>query len=158
MIQMIARDKYETYIAKLNPKNCILCDLGKQIVIKEFKLWTWIINLSPYWEYHTMLIPKRHAVNVADLNMNELYELGSIYTEILDKLKVAGFKHSDGKLISKYLVMIRTRFDGVDYSTDIARPDHLHIHFLPDRKGMLTPLLNDKAYKIPLKGFLAKLR
>ena len=151
--KLVSRQEYEEWFNNETSDKCLLCDPSTQIVIKEFKYWTWIVNPSPYWGYHTMLIPKRHIEHMSEINSKEWKEYRDIYDLVLERYKQAAFKHPDGSDIVKYLIIIRARDYTLDHSMDIARPKHLHIHFLPDKKDMFAPQYDSNASKIPMEEF-----
>ena len=156
MKKMLSRKEYEKWFNAYKG-DCMLCDLDKQFILREYKHWLWIVNIAPYWRYHTMVIPRRHILHLSEIRLSEWTEFRIIYEDVIGAYREAKFKHANGTDIVKYLIMIRARDYNLDHSQDIKRPDHLHIHFLPDAIGKLDPLLEEQASEIPLEEIYSKL-
>ena len=59
---------------------CPFCDIyNKQIVLKETKGWQLIANIAPYWKYHTIIVPRRHIVDLPDITSNDHIEIIFLY-------------------------------------------------------------------------------
>jgi len=156
-LKLLSREEYEAWYGKDVSTTCHFCSPQRGLVLKEYIHWFWIINLSPYWGYHTMLIPKRHLLHMSDINELEWSEFRRIYDDVITRYREAHLKHPDGTDIVKYMIVVRARDYVLDHSNDIRRPDHLHVHFMPDKKGMFNPLINKDAHKIPVSEFFVKL-
>ena len=145
-IRMIPREMYESWFHALHTRQCLLCDPSQQIIIKSWDKWLWIVNISPYFEYHTMVVPKRHILDLGDITIEEFAEFKKVYFEVVNGYAKGKFKHQDGKPVMKHLWFVRSRDMNFDHSADISRPEHLHIHVSPDYKGFFDPILHKDAY------------
>ncbi|MBK7543858.1 MAG: HIT family protein [Candidatus Competibacteraceae bacterium] len=83
-----------------------------------------VLAISAEWSVspgHTLLLPRRHVVSVADLNIVEWVELGQLLTEIrallLAKLQPEGFSI------------------GIEERAAAQTVKHLHLHLIPRYHG-----------------------
>lgn len=156
MKKLLNRQDYDKWFEKHKDK-CLLCQPEKQILIQDFMLWSWIVNIGPYRKYHTMLVPKRHIKYLSEVDGIEFAELTYIYDEIMDRYRKAELMEN-GKPVIRFLITIRARYSDFDYEGKTnARPEHLHIHFFPDSSKLLDPILDPEASKIDLDKFIKAL-
>ena len=153
MKPLMPRDDYQKWFESSN--SCLLCQPDEQIVLKEYKHWLFIVNRAPYRRYHTMIIPKRHVKHLHRLNYQETITLPKVYQDVMKRYKSTGVKLEDGEKPDRYLVMIHASQEGLETK---ERPEHLHIHFLPYRTGLLSPLMLPETIKFKLDSFIKKIR
>ena len=128
-------------------KECRLCKIKKQHVIKSFKNWTWVFSEFPYYKYHTMLVPKSHILRFHQLNNDEILELLSIIKEIEFIYKKSGVIGKKSKYGTQLLIFWRSRY----WAPDKKFVEHLHMHFCPEFGGAWDTILDDNAHEIDLK-------
>jgi diadenosine tetraphosphate (Ap4A) HIT family hydrolase len=73
-MKILSRQEYYEERKKSTSPECVLCH-QKQLVLGETKYWRWIAARAPYWKYHTMIVPKRHFVELYEINDEEWNEL-----------------------------------------------------------------------------------
>lgn len=147
---MISREKYEKLMTNSSRGHCHFCDLETQVVLGVSTHWIWIANLSPYWRYHTLLIPKIHKSKLNDTTQDELLDFMAFYPKIVRHLLDLNLKHKDGKPMDQFILMIRERYDNISGST-YYKPDHLHIHLAPDKEGVERFVLDESAINIDIE-------
>ncbi len=85
--------RMEFILGKKKPKGCIFCTFPKEkkdkqnLIVFRGKHTFVILNRYPYNNGHLMVIPYRHTANLADLERDELSELMSMTTEVVNILK-----------------------------------------------------------------------
>lgn len=126
-------------------KGCPLCCVEKQIILSESELWYWIASLSPYWEYHTMFIPKRHVEKFIDLSVEELIDLKNLYKKAHQHVTSLQLKHKSGRSIDQFIFMLRVREKDIPDGSEYLKPNHLHIHYAPDEAGVRRLVIDDDA-------------
>ncbi len=82
MKKLISRTEYIDFIKTNTNSTCQFCDIKYQILLKEYKAFYWLVSISPYFKYHTILVPKRHFENYGEMNEIEMNELRNIYNDI----------------------------------------------------------------------------
>jgi diadenosine tetraphosphate (Ap4A) HIT family hydrolase len=150
MKRLLSRQEYEKHVQGLPKGVCPLCDIKSQISLGESSHWYWIANMSPYWKWHTMLIPKRHEQDMDNLTKEELEDYFIFHKKIITHLHDLGLIHDDGKKIDQFITMTRTRFPEVLNGSTYYKPDHLHVHVVPDREGVSRFVLDDSAPKVDI--------
>ncbi|MCB9805715.1 HIT domain-containing protein [Candidatus Nomurabacteria bacterium] len=156
MNKLLSRKEYEELVKSFSDGYCPLCDLGKQIVLGESDYWVWIANLSPYWKFHTMLIPKRHISDFTDLKIEELEDLQIFYKRIIKHFLSLGIKQDSGSNVDQFVLMIRTRFDSVENGSTYYKPVHLHLHLVPDKEGVDRFIIDPEAIEVDIQQISLK--
>lgn len=149
MKKLLTRKQYEEDFTPSIPTGaCTFCEWKKyQQVIKEFENWLWIANLAPYWNWHTMVVPKRHFVEFQDQTYKENAELLDVLQHAKRKLLDSGLVRADGVEVKKIVSFWRYRADRRDPITGNVRPDHFHLHIVPDKDRLWDSTLDKNAYK-----------
>ena len=81
------------YIAAKKTKGCIFCQKPKQkkdrtnFIITRKKYVFSILNIYPYNNGHTLIVPYRHISDLSKLNKNETIELFELINETTKALK-----------------------------------------------------------------------
>ncbi len=113
------------YIQAKKTTGCIFCQKPKQkkdksnFIVKRGKFVFSILNVFPYNNGHTLVVPYRHIDSLDKLNNNELIEMFELVNEttqkLKSKLKAQGFNigFNIGKMAGA----------GID--------KHLHVHIVP---------------------------
>lgn len=153
--KLLSRKEYENFLKSL-PKNiCSFCENKKyQIILKEWKHWIWIVNLFPYWHYHTLLFPKRHIKEFSQLTIKEMEELKKITIFVIGKYKQKKLRLKNGDKLRKYVFFWRLREDNRDLISGNIRPNHFHIHIAPDKDHLWDPIIDSTANQFNFKDFL----
>lgn len=113
------------YIGKDHGGTCIFCDkLNSDQDAENYLLYRGdrafvLMNLYPYNNGHLMIAPKRHVGDLADLDRDELLELG-LLTQRMTSLLRSAF-NPEGFNIGVNLGKI----------AGAGVPGHLHIHIVP---------------------------
>lgn len=148
---MLPRKEYEDYIKTFPKEYCPFCDIQKQIVLDESKFWFWIANISPYWRYHTLFVPKKCIKTLDQVSADEFLDYQEFHKKILKHILNLDLKHLDGKPIDQFITMIRERIENIPNGSKYYKPNHLHIHFVPDREGVERFVLDKNAVDIDIK-------
>lgn len=113
------------YIQAKKTKGCIFCQKPRQkkdkknYILKRGKFVFSILNIFPYNNGHTLIVPYRHVDSLEKLNTDELLELFEFIKlttkQIKSKMKAQGFNigFNIGKIAGA----------GID--------KHLHVHIVP---------------------------
>jgi diadenosine tetraphosphate (Ap4A) HIT family hydrolase len=147
-MRLLTRSEYEEYVKKLPPGQCSLCSIDKQIPLGESTHWYWIANISPYWKWHTLLIPKEHVVDMDDLTREQFEDYQQFHRRIQKHLLGLNLIHEDGKPVDQFITMIRTRFDDATNGSTYWKPNHLHVHIVPDKEGVGRFVIDDSAVDV----------
>ncbi|MDP3953266.1 MAG: HIT domain-containing protein [bacterium] len=156
MGKLISRKEYEDLVANLPEGYCPFCKVENQIVLGDSEYWVWIAALSPYWRYHTLLVPRRHMLDISDISADEFKDLKKLYGEIVKHLLTLNLKHEDGKTLNQFIFMIRTREKEFQDDSAYYKPDHLHIHISPDREGVGRFNLDEFAIDVDIEKIAFK--
>jgi diadenosine tetraphosphate (Ap4A) HIT family hydrolase len=150
--KLLTREEYDKgFIPNIPPNVCTFCDWQKyQIVLKEFHYWVWIANLSPYWSWHTMIVPKRHFVEFHEMTFREAGEMVEVVSYATKKMLDAELKREDGSGVKKIVYFWRFRADRFDPISGTVRPDHFHLHIVPDKDHLWDPILDKKPHTCPV--------
>ncbi len=151
MKKLLARKEYEEYVRGLPEGKCPFCDISKQVLLGESQCWFWVANISPYWKYHTLLIPKRHESSMDNLTKEEFTDFQVFHKKVEAHMLGLGLTHHDGKSVDQFITMTRTRFGGVSGGSTYYKPDHLHIHLVPDREGVSRFVLDEEAINVDMQ-------
>lgn len=114
------------YIGKPKGDECILCTIPresadndrKNLLLHRGSKCFIILNRFPYNSGHLMIAPYRHALNVTDLNDDELHEVAHLIKVSINVLNEA------------------MRPDGFNIGVNIGKAagagmDHFHVHVVP---------------------------
>ncbi len=147
-VNLMRRDDYEQWITSVPSGICVFCHPNKypQKILKEAKNWLWIAALAPYWPYHTMIIPKKHFIDVDELSHKQFQEMMDLYSFARKKFRAAQLHFNDGEPVYQYIFMWRIRDTGFQDYINIKKPHHLHLHLVPDRESMLDPAMDPDAH------------
>ncbi len=156
--KLLERSVYEKWIKEVPKDECLLCKYNEyQIVIDEFDNWAWILAISPYWKYHTMLAPYRHVATFAELNDAEVRELHAL-TGRIEKSYNLLTSNEGGDSIPKNVVFFwRKRYE-IGEGRDNQSNQHYHLHISPDKDHSWEPVLDNEAYKINVEEAIKLLR
>jgi galactose-1-phosphate uridylyltransferase len=148
--KLLTRDEYFSWLKKFPPQYCPFCVQQNNIVIKEGLLWDIVLNKSPYWRYHFLVIPRRHFIDFSDMSPEEFDEFQEMYKYTLKTLKKAKLTHLDGSPINKFLFFWRLRQDVFDPLMNVDKPDHFHFHIVPEVEHLWDPILDNQAISIDI--------
>jgi diadenosine tetraphosphate (Ap4A) HIT family hydrolase len=153
--KLFSRREYNDWLRTLPKEYCAFCDWkSHQILLHEGRYWLWIMNLAPYWRYHTLLIPKRHVREFSELDVPEVGELVEVYSHAVSRFRRARLSRSDDSIVEKFVFFWRLRDNPMDFASGNQRPDHFHIHFVPDRDQLFDPVLDDDAVSVDIDSFV----
>ena len=122
------RVKYITKIIKA-PKGCVFCKIlsekrdKRNFIIARKKHSYAVLNLYPYNNGHTLIVPNRHVFDLSSLKREEREEL----MDLLESIK---------KLLDKTM-----NPHGYNVGINLGKaagagfPEHVHIHLVPRWKG-----------------------
>ena len=116
------------YILGKKKKGCFLCKKVKEkenqesLILHQGEFVFVVMNKYPYTNGHLMLVPKRHCINLEQLDNNELKELFDLLKACIKVLKTSFHPHgfNIGMNIGKVAG---------------AGEDHLHLHIVPRWTG-----------------------
>ena len=153
--KLLSRPEYDKWIRSLPAGVCTFCEWQDyQVVLKEFEHWIWIASLAPYWNWHTLIMPKRHFVEFEDQTFKEAAEFLDVSIYAKRKLLDAKLKRSDGSLVEKIVCFWRFRANRYDPISKTVRPDHFHFHTTPDKDHLWDSTLDQDAYKCDFKKLI----
>lgn len=106
--------------------NCIFCQIAKGKA-KSWKVYETdaayaFLDINPFNEYHTLVIPKAHYANIFDVPESELLQLISALKAVID------LYHE--KLGIENMQIVSN--SGAEAQQDIF---HLHFHIIPRHRG-----------------------
>lgn len=133
--------------------DCIFCSTSEPgrdaLVLVRGRVSFVILNLYPYNNGHMMVVPNRHAPNLATLSADEQAELMRLT------------RHAEIALTEAYAP------HGINIGINLGRPagagvlDHLHVHLVPRWNGdtsFMTAIGNTRVLPEDLQTSAAKLR
>jgi ATP adenylyltransferase len=133
--------------------DCIFCTASEpghdELVLARGRVSYVILNLYPYNNGHLMVVPIRHAPNLATLSADEQAELMRLT------------RHAEMALTEAYAP------HGINIGINLGKPagagvlDHLHVHLVPRGNGdtnFLTAIGNTRVLPEDLSASAAKLR
>jgi galactose-1-phosphate uridylyltransferase len=142
-----SRKEYKSKFKNFNTSSkCVFCSFKNKLIIKNYKNWTWVFAEFPYFKYHTMLVPKSHAIGFTNLTGAEILELSLTIKEIENKYKdkkIIGIKSLYGTHLN---MSWRTRW----WDSDKKFLEHFHLHVWPEFEGGFESILDDKAWDIDI--------
>lgn len=81
-----------------------------------------------------MIVPKRHIDYFSKLTRLELIDFQSFLKRITKHLLSLGLTYDDGSPLTQFLTMFR---ESADKNKDgYYKMDHLHIHLVPEQRGV----------------------
>ncbi len=122
-------------------KDCLFCSIDPGRIIAENDLAYAIRDGFPVTELHTLIIPKRHAVDYFALSKEEL----SACDDLLHLIKRDILKND--KKVTGFNIGMNA---GEDAGQTVF---HCHIHLIPRRKGDVENPRGGVRHMIPGKGF-----
>ncbi len=146
---LISRDDYEQWTKGIPDGHCPICHVKEQILLGESKYFVWIANISPYWKYHTMIVPKRHIDYFSKLTRLELIDFQSFLKRITKHLLSIGLAYDDGSPLTQFLTMFRESAD--KSKTGYYKMDHLHVHLVPEKRGVDRFKIDETAISIDIE-------
>ena len=120
---------------------CIFCEIPQERIITSNDLAYAIRDGFPVAPLHTLIIPKRHAVDYFELTKEELLACN----ELLHQLKESIIKE-DPAVVAFNIGMNAGEAAGQTVF-------HCHIHLIPRRKGDVENPRGGVRHLIPNKGF-----
>ena len=133
--------------------DCIFCHTsepgGADLVLVRGRVSFVILNLYPYNNGHLMVVPNRHAPNLATLTADEQAELMRLT------------RHAEMALTEAYAPQ------GINIGINLGKPagagvlDHLHVHLVPRWNGdtnFMTAIGNTRVLPEDLDETARKLR
>jgi len=119
---------------------CLFCSIPKERIIAENQLAFAICDGFPVTDFHTLVIPKRHAIDYFDLTKEELLACNSLLHSLKDDIlklddTIEGFNLG----MNSGAVAGQTIF-------------HSHIHFIPRRQGDVENPRGGVRFVIPEKA------
>ena len=154
------------------PVGCIFCDLSRDQVVKiwENDQFFAILNNYPVSPGHSLVIPKRHVVNLSDLKSSEKGQLLEVVSEIVNLIKgfdlVSIYQEKLNKASGNSAWFIKKALE----NPDVQRPpdgfnhgindgkaagrtvDHLHWHIIPRYFGDVEDPVGGVLHVIPGMG------
>lgn len=122
-------------------KDCLFCSYNALSLIDETPLAYAIRDGFPVTPYHTLIIPKRHAIDYFLLSSEEMYECNALLVRIKDEIlslddSVTGFNI------------------GMNCGASAGQTIfHCHIHLIPRREGDVENPKGGIRHLIPGKGY-----
>lgn len=120
---------------------CLFCSLPSERVIFENELAFAVLDAFPVTPLHSLVIPKRHAVDYFDLSQEELIACDAL----LHDLKA--FIHAEDPSVTGFNI-------GMNAGSDAGQTIfHCHIHLIPRRHGDVDHPRGGVRHLIPEKGY-----
>ena len=112
--------------AMINDKDCIFCKIARKEIPSEFVYendnFFAILDIHPIAEGHTLIIPKKHFINILDMPASMGEELISAIKDVSSELIKNGKAEGFNVLQSNEKVAQQEVF-------------HLHFHIIPRKKN-----------------------
>ncbi len=144
-LDLLSRGEYEEWLREIPQGECPFCEWKKyQYVLHESRYWLWIACRSPYWKYHTLLIPKRHFTELNQITVVEMGEFIETYTTATNKFRRLNIV-IDGLPVDRLLFFWRLRDSLHEEGSNTTRIGHFHVHLTPDRAGLIDPAIEENA-------------
>lgn len=122
-------------------KNCLFCEIPKERIVASNELAYAIRDCFPVTLLHTLIIPKRHAVNYFELTKDELLACDDLLHQLSESIK-----HEDSSVVAFNIGMNAGAAAGQTVF-------HCHIHLIPRRNGDVENPRGGVRHLIPGKGF-----
>ena len=154
--KLLTRAAYFKRLKRFLPSHCSFCDSenNDNLIIKKGNLWDLMFCLAPYWQYHLLLVPRRHFIEFAEMTSEELDEFIHFCNETLAKLRKMKLHYNDGAPIDRYLFFWRSRDNQFDPITKVIKPNHFHFHIAPEKEHLLDEVLDNSAHTIDTEEFI----
>jgi len=131
----IVRESYD-----LREDDCLFCNIDEDRIIASNELAYVIRDGFPVTEYHTLIIPKRHAATYFDLGQAEVNAINSLL-------------HDQKTLIEELDSSVSGFNIGMNCGEDAGQTVfHCHVHLMPRRKGDVDKPKGGVRHLIPGKG------
>jgi len=152
---------------------CVFCDWVKENTknILENQFFICRFNNYPVSPGHVLIIPKRHVVNLADLNVDEWNELKNFIKEVVELIEKTDLKKvyeekfknpidDNSEWFCKKAInhpRINTKPDAYNYGVNDGKAagrtvDHFHWHIIPRFDGDMDDPRGGVCYVIPEMG------
>jgi len=152
---------------------CVFCDWVKENTksILENQFFVCRFNNYPVSPGHVLIIPKRHIVNLSDLNVDEWNELKFFIKEVIELVEKTDLKKvyeemsknpidSNSEWFCKKAInhpRINTKPDAYNYGVNDGKAagrtvDHFHWHIIPRFDGDMDDPRGGVCYVIPEMG------
>ena len=123
------------------PVSCLFCNIESQRVISENDLAYAIRDGFPVTHLHTLIIPKRHAINYFDMTEEEILATNELIRQMKENIE-----KSDSSV------------DGFNIGINAGESSgqtifHCHIHLIPRRSGDTENPRGGVRHIIPGKGY-----
>ena len=123
-----------------NNSDCLFCSIDSDRIIVENELAFAIRDGFPVTEMHTLVIPKRHAVDYFSLTQDELLACDSLLRQLKEEIQQA-----DAAVLGFNIGMNAGEVAGQTIF-------HCHIHLIPRREGDVENPRGGVRHLIPGKG------
>jgi diadenosine tetraphosphate (Ap4A) HIT family hydrolase len=120
--------------------NCIFCEIDKDRIIATNELAYAILDGFPVTPLHTLIIPKRHAVDYFELTQDELIACHDLIHQFKDSII------REDPTVEAFNIGMNA---GESAGQTIF---HSHIHLIPRRKGDVANPKGGVRHVIPEKG------
>jgi ATP adenylyltransferase len=121
--------------------NCLFCDIPAERIIASNDLAYAIRDGFPVTALHTLVIPKRHAIDYFELTKDELLACNDLLHQLRESIK-----NEDSSVVAFNIGM---NAGGAAGQTVF----HCHIHLIPRRNGDVENPRGGVRHLIPGKGF-----
>ncbi len=142
------RGEYAGHLEKKGGK-CAFCkDAEEGLDIRAYTYWVWRFSAFPYHKYHTLMAPKRHVVDLSELNSAELVELQTLFRDSDTRYRNSGIVGDDSEFGDQLFISWRTRSP-----LESARKQavaHFHIHLYPRFNNGPDLVLDEHAHEIDM--------
>ena len=116
-------NKLNTEFLSSDTISCDFCNIDENRIVDSNELTYCIRDDEPLTKYHSLIIPKRHAVTYFDLYQTEVVAVFNLI------LKQKEYIESMDKTVTGFNVSINS---GKDAGQTVL---HCHLHLIPRRKG-----------------------
>ena len=158
--------------------DCPFCNLSeKEVVIFDDNYFVALFDPFPVSPGHTTIVPKRHVVNISDLNKNEWNDLWDVIGKCILFIEKTNLKAIYKNMLKSSFCDISSWFlekaikhprinkkpDAYNYGVNDGRAarrtiDHFHWHIIPRYEGDVIDPRGGVRYVIPDMGNYKKPR
>lgn len=121
--------------------NCLFCEIPSERIIASNELAYAIRDGFPVTPMHTLIIPKRHAVDYFELTKDELLACHDLIHQLKESIS-----EEDSAVVAFNIGMNAGEAAGQTVF-------HCHIHLIPRRSGDVENPRGGVRHLIPNKGF-----
>ena len=121
--------------------NCLFCEIPQERIIASNELAYAIRDGFPVTPLHTLIIPKRHAVDYFELTNEELLACHELIQQLKESITI-----DDPNVVAFNIGMNAGEAAGQTVF-------HCHMHLIPRRKGDVENPRGGIRHLIPNKGF-----